>query len=103
MYPEFNLNDPFTLKQEEINVPAEKQTGAFKSDVEKSAVSMILMNRVQLLKSLRRQPVWKKGCCILTDTFYCPGYRIVEDRKIRCHKVGGHGAETFVQGDTEFL
>ena len=34
----------------------------------------------------------------LDDTFVCPGYRIVEDRKIRCHKVGGHGQETFVQG-----
>ena len=34
----------------------------------------------------------------LTDTFSCPGYRVVEDRKIRCHKVGGHGSETFVQG-----
>ena len=34
----------------------------------------------------------------LDDTFHCPGYRIVEDRKIRCHKVGGHGSETFVQG-----
>ena len=34
----------------------------------------------------------------LDDTFMCPGYRIVEDRKIRCHKVGGHGSETFVQG-----
>ena len=34
----------------------------------------------------------------LDDTFQCPGYRMVEDRKIRCHKVGGHGTETFVQG-----
>ena len=34
----------------------------------------------------------------LDDTFVCPGYRIVEDRKIRCHKVGGHGMETFVEG-----
>ena len=34
----------------------------------------------------------------LTDTFSCPGYCVVEDRKIRCHKVGGHGSETFVQG-----
>ena len=31
------------------------------------------------------------------DTFSCPGYRMVEDRRIRCHKVGGHGSETFVQ------
>ena len=34
----------------------------------------------------------------MSDTFSCPGYRIVEDRKIRCHKVGGHGQETFIQG-----
>lgn len=34
----------------------------------------------------------------LNDTFYCPGYKKVEDRSIRCHKAGGHGSETFVQG-----
>ena len=34
----------------------------------------------------------------LSDTFSCPGYRVVEDRRIRCHKVGGHGQETFIQG-----
>ena len=34
----------------------------------------------------------------LTDHFSCPGFRVVEDRKIRCHKVGGHGSETFLQG-----
>ena len=40
----------------------------------------------------------EEGVVSLDDTFFCPGYRIVEDRKIRCHKVGGHGQETFVQG-----
>ena len=34
----------------------------------------------------------------LTDRFYCPGYKIVEDRTIHCHKVGGHGSESFVDG-----
>ena len=34
----------------------------------------------------------------LEDRFSCPGFRIVEDRKIRCHKIGGHGGETFLQG-----
>ncbi len=38
------------------------------------------------------------GVVSLTDNFSCPGFKIVEDRRIRCHKVGGHGAETFVQG-----
>lgn len=33
-----------------------------------------------------------------SDAFFCPGYKIVEDRRIRCHKVGGHGSENFIQG-----
>ena len=40
----------------------------------------------------------EEGVVSTSDTFSCPGYRMVEDRKIRCHKVGGHGSETFVQG-----
>ena len=40
----------------------------------------------------------ESGAVKLTDQFSCPGFRIVEDRKIRCHKVGGHGSETFLQG-----
>jgi stage V sporulation protein D (sporulation-specific penicillin-binding protein) len=34
----------------------------------------------------------------LDDTFFCPGYKKVEDRLIRCHKAGGHGSQTFVDG-----
>ena len=45
----------------------------------------------------------EEGVVTLDDTFSCPGYRIVEDRRIRCHKVGGHGAETFLQATREFL
>ena len=40
----------------------------------------------------------EEGVVSLKDNFSCPGYRVVEDRRIRCHKVGGHGAETFVEG-----
>ncbi len=40
----------------------------------------------------------EKGVVKMTDTFSCPGYKIVEDRRIRCHKTTGHGAETFLQG-----
>ncbi len=40
----------------------------------------------------------ESGVVKLTDQFSCPGFRVVEDRKIRCHKVGGHGSETFLQG-----
>jgi stage V sporulation protein D (sporulation-specific penicillin-binding protein) len=39
-----------------------------------------------------------EGVVTLSDTFVCPGYKVVEDRRIRCHKTAGHGSETFVQG-----
>ena len=40
----------------------------------------------------------EQGVVTVNDSFYCPGYKIVEDRRIRCHKTTGHGAETFTQG-----
>ena len=40
----------------------------------------------------------EEGVVSTSDAFFCPGYKIVEDRRIRCHKVGGHGSENFIQG-----
>ena len=40
----------------------------------------------------------EEGVVTPEDTFSCPGFRIVDDRRIRCHKTTGHGSETFVQG-----
>lgn len=59
---------------------------------------MIPMNREVHLKLLRHLAGLEEGAVHLTDQFSCPGYKVVEDRRIRCHKVGGHGAENFVQG-----
>lgn len=40
----------------------------------------------------------EEGVVTLEDRFYCPGYKIVEDRRIRCHKTDGHGSESFTEG-----
>ncbi len=40
----------------------------------------------------------EEGVVTMDSTFSCPGYRVVEDRRIRCAKVVGHGSETFLQG-----
>ena len=40
----------------------------------------------------------EEGAVTVEDTFFCPGYIMVEDRRIRCHKTTGHGSETFVDG-----
>ena len=56
---------------------------------------MILMSRVLLLRFLQRLRHYSPALPHLQDQYYCPGYKIVEDRRIRCHKAGGHGAEDF--------
>lgn len=40
----------------------------------------------------------ESNCVTLADTFNCPGFIVVDDRRIRCHKAGGHGAEDFTKG-----
>ncbi|MCI8834672.1 MAG: peptidoglycan glycosyltransferase [Ruminococcus sp.] len=95
--PEFDLNDPFTLQEEVGNVTEEEKqdllnqmwrNGCINDTYEPGSTFKIITSSACL----------EEGVVSLTDTFSCPGYRMVEDRKIRCHKVGGHGAETFVQG-----
>lgn len=97
--PEFDLNDPFTLN---TGVDA-----SILSDEEKQdALNQMWRNRCindtyepgSTFKIITASAALEEGVVELDDTFSCPGYRVVEDRKIRCHKVGGHGQETFVEG-----
>lgn len=97
--PEFDLNDPFTL-----NTGVDSST---LSDEEKQdALNQMWRNRCindtyepgSTFKIITASAALEEGVVELDDTFSCPGYRVVEDRKIRCHKVGGHGQETFVEG-----
>lgn len=97
--PEFNLNDPYelntgvdveTLSDEELQDQLNQmwRNGCINDTYEPGSTFKIITSSACL----------EEGVVSLDDTFMCPGYRIVEDRKIRCHKVGGHGSETFVQG-----
>lgn len=97
--PEFNLNDPFTL-----NTGADEST--MNDEQKQDALNQMWRNRCindtyepgSVFKIITASACLEEGVVKLDDTFSCPGYRVVEDRKIRCHKVGGHGAETFVEG-----
>ncbi len=95
--PEFNLNDPFTLvTEEEYGSSKEKQ----------DLLNKMWRNRCindtyepgSTFKIITAAAGLEAGVVSLNDQFSCPGFRVVEDRKIRCHKVGGHGGETFLQG-----
>ena len=125
--PEYNLNDPFTLTEEflvseekpetddEDTENAEDETeekisildqDALSEDQEQELLNQMWRNRCisdtyepgSTFKIVTTAAALEEGVVSLDDNFYCPGYKIVEDRRIRCHKTTGHGAETFTEG-----
>lgn len=105
--PEFDLNDPFTPDQN-LKSQSLKEEAAARSQ------TMGLQDRLNAMwrntcindtyepgstfKIITAAAGLEAGTVTLEDTFSCPGFRVVEDRRIRCHKAGGHGTETFLQG-----
>lgn len=102
--PEFDLNAPFVLEK----VFAEKEgiTGMVPVDKKQDLLNQMWRNSCindtyepgSTFKIITSALCLEENVVSLSDTFSCPGYRVVENRRIRCHKVGGHGAETFVEG-----
>ena len=95
-YPEFNLNEPFTLTE----------TYADKGDDEQDALNQMWRNHCindtyepgSTFKIITASAALEEHVVSLEDRFHCPGYIVGEDRRIRCHKTTGHGAESFVEG-----
>lgn len=94
-YPEFHLNDPFTLTEK--NVPAEKKQDLLNQMWRNQCISDTY-EPGSTFKIITAAAALEQGVVKLTDNFYCPGYKLVEDRRIRCAKTTGHGAETFETG-----
>lgn len=96
--PEFDLNDPFTLN---TGVDTSTMTDQQKQD----ALNQMWRNQCvndtyepgSTFKIFTSSAALLTGTSKLTDQYYCPGYKIVEDRRIRCHKAGGHGSEDFTK------
>lgn len=126
--PEYNLNEPYTLVDVEDLYVEKHTGNTDKSNIAegKAIENLDKIKEVNQLTDQEKQDalngMWRNFCINDTyepgstfklvtgtaaleekavsveDTFSCPGFRIVEDRKIRCHKVGGHGTETFKEG-----
>ena len=100
--PEFNLNDPFTLN----TVEAGNVSGTLSSEETQELLNQMWRNPCisdtyepgSTFKIITASAALEEGVVSLEDAFYCPGYKLVEDRRIRCHKVAGHGSESFVEG-----
>ncbi len=126
--PEFNLNEPFTLVESpnenttgedaaEENTTEENTTEENTGETQETSGVLTAENTQDLLNQMWRNQcindtyepgsifkvitastALEEGVVTVNDNFYCPGYKMVEDRRIRCAKVAGHGAETFTQG-----
>ena len=96
--PEFDLNDPFRLNTGTGEDLADEELQDALNQMWRNGCINDTYEPGSTFKIITASACLEEGVVDLEDTFTCPGYRIVEDRKIRCHKVGGHGAETFVEG-----
>lgn len=119
--PEFDLNDPFTLNEDLQAKLDMREEQTIEKETEQTAAQMAAKTKSERKQELLNQ-MWRNPCLndtyepgstfkIITmsagleegvvtpnDRFYCPGYKVVEDRRIHCAKRIGHGAQNFVEG-----
>ncbi len=109
--PEYNLNEPYTLVYaSDYYIDSEDETD-FKKEIQSEKEKQDALNTMwrnfcisdtyepgSTFKLVTATAALEEGVVSLEDTFSCPGFRVIEDRKIRCHKTSGHGTETFREG-----
>lgn len=97
--PEFDLNNPFDLPEEmDVSKMTEQQKNNALNQMWRNQSVNDTYEPGSTFKIITSTIALEKEVVSVNDTFSCPGFAIVEDRKIRCHKVKGHGSENFVQG-----
>ena len=96
--PEFDLNDPYTLNTTSSKNMSDKKKQEALNGMWRNACVSDTYEPGSTFKLIVAASALEAGVVKLEDTFHCPGFKVVEDRRIRCHKTTGHGSETFVQG-----
>ena len=99
--PEFSLSNPYQLagmSEQEMEKLSEKEKNEKLNQMWRNACVSDTYEPGSTFKIVTATTALEADVVKLTDQFHCPGYKIVEDRRIRCHKTQGHGSETFVQG-----
>lgn len=96
--PEFDLNKPYELNIEGMEGLTEKEKNEQLNHMWRNACISDTYEPGSTFKIVTAAAAFEEGVVRLEDRFNCPGFKIVEDRRIRCHKTTGHGAESFVDG-----
>ena len=97
-YPEFDLNAPYDLQDASVTAITQEQKNNALNQMWRNACISDSYEPGSTFKVVTATAALEEGVVHLNDTFNCPGFKVVEDRKIRCHKTAGHGMQTFMQG-----
>ena len=97
-YPEFDLNDPFTLAGDTGEAVSAEEKQNLLNKMWRNQCISDTYEPGSTFKIITAAAALEEGVVKLDDAFFCPGYKIVEDRRIRCARTTGHGAETFETG-----
>lgn len=97
-YPEFDLNDPFTLAGDTGETVSAEEKQDLLNKMWRNQCISDTYEPGSTFKIITAAAALEEGVVKLDDAFFCPGYKIVEDRRIRCARTTGHGAETFETG-----
>ena len=97
-YPEFNPNEPFTLIDKYSIYTDTEEENNYLNEMWRNGCVSDTYEPGSTFKIITTSAALEEGVVSVNDAFYCPGYIVVEDRRIRCHKTAGHGSETFEEG-----
>ena len=97
-YPEFNPNEPFTLIEQYAQYAGTEEENNYLNEMWRNPCVSDTYEPGSTFKIITSAAALEENAVSLNDSFYCPGYILVEDRRIRCHKTTGHGSESFEEG-----
>ncbi len=97
-YPEFNPNEPFTLIEQYSEYEGTEEENTYLNEMWRNECVSDTYEPGSTFKIITTSAALEEDIVDINDSYYCPGYIVVEDRKIRCHKTAGHGSETFEEG-----